>query len=145
MKYLLDTNICIYLKKGDQEIAHKVEEVLSQNCFISEVTVAELKLGAEYSELREMNMQKVNLLLAKFEAIPISPAIDDYAREQAALIRIGKRLEKFDALIAATAIVKQLTLVTNDFAFSRIEKLKIENWATHLLTTPKHSTPVSQP
>jgi tRNA(fMet)-specific endonuclease VapC len=144
MKYLLDTNICVYLKNGDHIIARKVGEVLSKNCFMSEVTLTELKFGAEYSPRREENMRKVDSLLAQFDVIPISHSIDVYAREQATLKKNGKMMEKFDALIAATAIVHNLILVTNDFAFSRIEKLKIENWASHLLAKPKFPTPVSQ-
>lgn len=151
MKYLLDTNICIFLKRGDDIIDRKIEEVSQKNCFVSEVTVAELKYGAEHSDRRDASMKKVNLLLARFEVIQITPSIDLYAIEQAKLKKIGKLLEKFDALIAATAVIHDLTLVTADLAFNRFQNLKIENWATHLSQKPpylpqwKHQNPNSKP
>lgn len=136
MKYLLDTNIWIYIDHGDDKIIKKVSDVLPENCFMSEITVAELKFGAECSDRKEETMNKVNRLLEKFAVIPVSHSIEIYAKEQASLKKTGEILEKFDALIAATAIVHKLTLVTNDIAFSRLEKLKIENWASHRLVIP---------
>lgn len=52
-KYLLDTNICIYFIKGQFELNRKIAEVGEQNCFISEMTVAELKYGVENSKTVE--------------------------------------------------------------------------------------------
>jgi len=144
MKYLLDTNIWIYLEDGDEKIASKIREVLPGNCFMSEITVAELKYGAECSNRKEENMEKVDSLVAKFEVIPISAAIDVYALEFSALKRIGKQIEKFDALIAATAVVHKLTLVTNDSDFIRFKKLKLENWASHITKNFLQPTPVSK-
>jgi tRNA(fMet)-specific endonuclease VapC len=52
-KYLLDTNICIYFLKGQFNINKKLKSVGVDNCFISEITVAELKFGAENSIEKE--------------------------------------------------------------------------------------------
>ena len=49
-KYLLDTNICIYFLKGQYDLNKKIESVGEQNCFISEITIAELKYGIENSK-----------------------------------------------------------------------------------------------
>jgi len=54
-KYLLDTNICIYYLKGRFDLNRKIENIGIENCFISEITVAELKFGAENSERKEYN------------------------------------------------------------------------------------------
>ncbi|HRO43840.1 MAG TPA: hypothetical protein PL009_13470 [Flavipsychrobacter sp.] len=53
-KYLLDTNTCIYFLKGRFELNKKIAEVGEQNCFISEMTVAELKYGVENSDTVEL-------------------------------------------------------------------------------------------
>ncbi|HCM77094.1 MAG TPA: hypothetical protein DIS90_11975 [Cytophagales bacterium] len=52
-KYLLDTNICIYFLKGQFELDKRFEKAEVENCFVSEITVAELKFGAENSEKKE--------------------------------------------------------------------------------------------
>ena len=46
-KYLLDTNICIFLLRGKYNVNKKIDTVGLDNCYISEITVAELKYGAE--------------------------------------------------------------------------------------------------
>jgi tRNA(fMet)-specific endonuclease VapC len=50
MKFLIDTNICIFYLKGKYDLQIKFQKIGIENCFISEITVAELKYGAEYSE-----------------------------------------------------------------------------------------------
>jgi predicted nucleic acid-binding protein len=57
-KYLLDTNICIFYIKGQYELNKKIAEVGEENCFISEMTVAELKYGVENSKTIE-TMRKI--------------------------------------------------------------------------------------
>lgn len=54
-KYLLDTNICIYLLKGYFNLHNKIKHVGEENCLISEITIAELKFGAENSVQKEKN------------------------------------------------------------------------------------------
>jgi tRNA(fMet)-specific endonuclease VapC len=49
-KYLLDTNICIYFLKGLYQLDEKIQKAGIENCFLSEITIAELKFGAENSE-----------------------------------------------------------------------------------------------
>ena len=53
--YLIDTNICIYYIKGKFDLKKKFEKVNPDNCFISEITLAELKFGVENSEKKEKN------------------------------------------------------------------------------------------
>lgn len=71
-KYLLDTNICIYFLKGLFELNKKIEEVGEQNCFISEMTVAELKYGVENSKDVEEMRRIVEAFIPKFFVIPFT-------------------------------------------------------------------------
>ena len=68
-KYLLDTNICIYFIKGQFELDKKIEEVGESNCFVSEMTVAELKLGVENSKKPEHLRPIVQAFIPKFFVI----------------------------------------------------------------------------
>lgn len=98
-QYLPDTNICIYFIKGLFDLKSKFKEVGPENCFISEITLAELKIGIAKSQSKERN-QKAGII------------IDD-----------------FDLLIGATAVSFDLTLVTNNTShFSRVKDIKLEDW-----------------
>ena len=105
-QYLLDTNICIYLLKGLFDLDQKIEMVSTNNCFLSEITIAELKYGAYNSDFPQKNLEKINQLQQLFTVIPIFNSLDIYAIEKARLKKIGRILDDFDLLIGATAISK---------------------------------------
>lgn len=127
--YLLDTNICIYFLKGLYNLDEKIEKAQTKNCFISEITIAELKFGAANSENQEKNGKIVNEFISKFTIIPIFSALDIYAKEKARLRRKGMLLDDFDLLIGATAISNNLTLITRNVSdFERLRGIEIENW-----------------
>ena len=128
-KYLLDTNICIYFLKGQFELHRKIEEIGEENCYLSEITIAELKFGAENSKQKEKNRKNNEEFLAKFNILPVFPALDIYAKEKARLKSKGKIVDDFDLLIGATAIHNNLTLVTRNVKdFVRLNKIRIEDW-----------------
>jgi len=128
-QYILDTNICIYLSKGLFNLSAKIEDVGIDNCFISEITVAELKYGAANSNFPEKNMEKVNIIQQIFTTVYIFNSLDIYAHEKARLRKAGNILDDFDLLIGATAISNNLTLVTrNTSDFNRLNGIEIENW-----------------
>ena len=128
-KYLLDTNICIYFLKGQFNLHQKIDEIGVENCFISEITVAELKYGVEKSLRKETNNKALNMFLAKFTILPLYTAIDVYAKEKARLSLRGKTLDDFDLLIGATAIANNLIIVTRNVSdFERMKDLKISDW-----------------
>lgn len=128
-KNLLDTNICVYFLKGLYGLDKKIEEVDTLNCFISEITIAELKYGAEYSDNQKNNKQIVDQFVNKFTVIPIFNSLDVYAKEKARLRRIGLPLDDFDLLIGSTAISNNLVLVTRNVSdFERLQGIEIENW-----------------
>jgi len=128
-RYLLDTNICIYLFKGLYDLTTKIENIGIVNCFISEITIAELKFGAANSAFPEKNKAKIIELQQLFTIVPIFNALDIYAKEKARLKREGNLLDDFDLLIGATAMSNGLILVTKNVSdFIRLEGLEIEDW-----------------
>jgi tRNA(fMet)-specific endonuclease VapC len=130
-KYLLDSNICIFFLKGRFDIHKKIADVGKENCFISEITVAELKFGVENSsdDKREANRRIVEAFIQKFNILPIYNCLDNYAIEKARLKKSGKPIDDFDLLIGSTAIVNDLIMVTNNLNhFNRIENIGLEDW-----------------
>jgi tRNA(fMet)-specific endonuclease VapC len=129
--YLLDTNICIYFIKGLYELNRKIEAVGPTNCFISEMTVAELKYGVENSKTPELMRPIVEAFIPKFAVIPVYDALDVYAAEKARLRRQGLILDDFDILIGATAIVNNMALVSNNQKhMNRLANIKLQDWTT---------------
>ncbi|TKK71769.1 type II toxin-antitoxin system VapC family toxin [Ilyomonas limi] len=128
-KYLLDTNICIYFIKGQFELNKKIAEVGEQNCFISEMTVAELKYGIENSKTVEAMRKVVEAFIPKFLVVPIYNSLDIYAKEKAKLRKQGLVIDDFDILIGATAVANDMIMVTNNVAhLSRLDNIVIEDW-----------------
>jgi tRNA(fMet)-specific endonuclease VapC len=128
-KYLLDTNICIYFLKGKFGLNDKIVAAGQENCFISEMTVAEMKYGVENSKTPEIMAPLVTAFLAKFVVIPIYASLDVYAKEKAKIRKKGLLIDDFDILIGATAITHGLIMVTNNTAhLSRLDNIMIENW-----------------
>jgi tRNA(fMet)-specific endonuclease VapC len=130
-KYLLDTNICVYFLKGLYNLDRKIEKAETENCFVSEITIAELKFGVENSENKEKNQKTVDDFVSKFTIIPIFNSLDIYAKEKARLRKKGTPLDDFDLLIGSTAISNNLILVTRNVSdFERLDGIEIENWVT---------------
>ena len=128
-KFLLDTNICIYFLKGQFNLYQKIETVGIENCFVSEITIAELKYGVENSNQIAKNREILDKFQNKFTILPIFASLDIYAKEKARLKKKGKILDDFDLLIGATAISNNLTLATRNVSdFDRLEEIDIDNW-----------------
>lgn len=129
-KYLLDTSICVFFLRGMLNLDDTFREKGRENCQISEITVAELRFGAENSKDPAKSHRAVSDFLKGLAIIPIFNCIDRYAREKVRLRRIGKPMhDEFDLLIGVTAVENQLTLVTdNEKDFERLEGIIIENW-----------------
>lgn len=127
-KYLLDTNICIYFLKGQFDLQSKLEASTNELFYVSEITIAELKFGAENSIHKEKNRKNVELFQKKYEILPIFPALDLFAIEKARLRQKGKPLDDFDLLIGATAIYNNLILLTRNVSdFDRLAGIQIED------------------
>jgi len=131
MPYLLDTNICIFFLRGKLNLDEIIKEKGLENCYISEVTVMELRFGAENSDDPVKSHKAVDAFLNGLTIIPIFGCIKLYAKEKVRLRKIGKPMhDEFDLLIGVTAIEHKLTLVTdNSKHFSQLAGIKLENWA----------------
>ena len=128
-KFLLDSDTCISFIRGNQNVKENIAMVYSENCFISEITVAELRFGAERCHRREREHGVIDLFCEKFKILPISQAIRTFAAEKARLWNIGQKIADFDLLIGATATYHGLVLVTNNVKhFERMQSLRLENW-----------------
>ena len=132
-RYLLDTNICVHLLKNDAKPVARIRLVGTENCWLSEITVAELLYGVALSapERREANRRQLTALLAELEAriLPISGALAVYAEQKAQLRRMGRPTGDLDLLIGSTALAHDLTLATrNTKDFVNLSGLRLENW-----------------
>ena len=131
MSYLLDTNIVSLLVKQNLQISQKIEDIKAQRkgIFISCITYFEVRrvfLAVDAPKQRE----RFNQICQIYPII----LLDDLAiLEKAAEIHANLRLRGLptqteDILIAATAIVKDLIVVSNDTDLARVEGLSLENW-----------------
>ena len=128
---LLDTNICIYFIKGQFELDKKIKQVGEQNCFISEMTVAELKYGIENSRKPENLRAIIEDFIPKFFIVPIYNSLDIYAKKKAKLKRQGLLIDDFDILIGATSIINEMIMVTNNVDhLVRLDNIVIEDWTS---------------
>ena len=130
MKYLLDTNTCIFFLRGKLNLDEIIKEKGLENCFISEITVAELRFGAENSENPTKSNKAVDSFISGISIIPIFGSIKRYAKEKVRLRKLGTPInDEFDLLIGVTAVENKLTLVTdNSKHFDSIAGIKLENW-----------------
>lgn len=129
MKYLLDTNICIYFLKGKFGLVEIFDKIRFENLYISEITVAELKFGAAKSDRPFRNKIVIDEFANRLKQIPIYSALDIFAEEKARLKKEGNVVDDFDLLIGSTAIANEMIMVTNNEKhFARLKNIKIENW-----------------
>ncbi len=107
-----------------------IKEKGRENCYISEITVLELRYGAENSTNPAKSHKSVDMFLNGLSIVPIFGCIKLYAEEKVRLRKIGKPMnDEFDLLIGVTAIENKLTLVTDNIKdFERLDGIKVENW-----------------
>ena len=132
MRFLLDTNICIYIaKRKPSQVLARLERLRPGDVGMSVVTHLELVYGAEKSQYSEENLSRIARLEELIPALPLDrDCAQHYGRLRAGLERKGSPIGAYDMLIAAQALSLGLTLVTNNTReFSRIEGLRLENWA----------------
>jgi tRNA(fMet)-specific endonuclease VapC len=130
MQYLLDTNICVFFLRGKFNLDNILKQKGLSNCCISEITVAELRFGAENSIDPIKSHLAVDAFVNGLTIIPIFGAIRRYAKEKVRLRKQGTPInDEFDLLIGVTAIENQLILVTENVNdFKRLEDIQMENW-----------------
>lgn len=131
MKYMLDTNICIYIiKKKPESILNKLHSNMNDGIAISTITLAELMYGVQASSFPEKNTVALHQFLAIVEILPFDDeAAIEYGEICASLRRLGTPIGTMDMLIAAHARSKGLTIITNnEREFKRVDRLTLENW-----------------
>ena len=131
MRYMLDTNICIYaIKHKPEQVFMRLQEHDPIDICISSVTYAELVHGVEKSKVIEKNRVALALLLANIEIMNFdSLAAESYGKIRADLEKAGTPIGPLDMMIAGHAKALGYTVVTNNTKeFERVNGLKLENW-----------------
>ncbi len=131
MKYLLDTNICIYALKQHPVVLERLLSKARPDVVLSVVTEAELRSGAAKSTTPSKTHRLLENFLAPLTAIEFtSHDAVAYAHIRAKLERAGTPIGPLDTLIAAQAVARDLTLVSNnERELRRVSGLRVENWA----------------
>ena len=132
-RYLLDTNICIYIRqKRPPDLLHRFEKLRPGEAVISVVTFGELLFGAEKSAHRTAALERLRELQIFLSVLPLPEAsADNYGKIRAELESKGEIIGNNDLWIASHALSLGLILVTNtDREFSRVSGLRTQNWAT---------------
>ncbi len=131
MKYLLDTNICIFvIRQKPLVVVEKFKQFVADELAVSSVTLAELRYGADKSSHIGKNHAALDLFLAPLAIVDFdSQAAEHYGAVRADLERRGLPIGPLDTMIAAHALRLGLPLVTNNTSeFARVSGLLLEDW-----------------
>ena len=128
-QYLLDTDICIEIIKHNERVLDKVEAVGEENCFVTDITIAELFFGAAKSA-RPEHFDDVDNILQSFDLKPLLPSLRLYGENKALLEDQGRMIGEFDLLIGSCAVYHDLIMVTSNLKhFDHIPNIHLEDWA----------------
>ena len=131
MKYLLDTNTCVFaLRNKPPIVGERIRQHPAGEVGVSTITVAELRYGADKCDQPEANHNKVNKFLLQVETIDFGPgAAEAFGVIRADLERRGQPIGPLDTLLAAHALSQGLIFVThNTSEFQRVKGLQLEDW-----------------
>ena len=131
MKFLLDTDTCIYAIKQDASVLRRLLSESRADIAVSVITEGELRTGAAKSSNADKTRRRVENFLRPLGILEFtSEDAASYAQIRSRLERAGTPIGPLDTLIAAQAVLRKLTLVTNNQReFSRIPGLRVENWS----------------
>ncbi len=133
-RYLLDTCTCIAILRKAPNMTKAISQIDISQCYISEITVIELKVGEKLGRAKapygKYVDQHIDSFINHLTVIPISTSIDFFAEEKVRLQLAGTPAQNnFDLLIGSTAVTNDLILVTDNIKdFKKIKGIKIENW-----------------
>lgn len=131
MRYLLDTNICIYfLNKRSEAIIQRFRQIPPQDIWLCSIVKAELWYGALKSERPAQNCERLREFFAGFLSRPFDDeAVETYGEIRTTLERAGTPIGPNDLCIAAIALAHNLVLITHNCReFQRIAGLLVEDW-----------------
>jgi len=129
-KFIIDTDICIYWLKGNENIERNIIKNGFENVFITVITECELFYGAFKSTKKDKNLTIIEELRKKIRILHIKEGIPyTYGKIKSDLEAKGQILDDADLLIASITLSNNATLVTNNTEhFKRIRGLRLENW-----------------
>lgn len=131
MKYMLDSNICIYIMKNDPEkVAVSFKKFHAGDIAVSSIVLSELVFGAYKSKQLQNNLIALKEFMEPINILSYNEsAAYCYGELRASLEKNGTPIGALDTLIAAHALSINATLITNNTKeFSRIKHLRCENW-----------------
>ena len=130
MRYLIDTDIIIYSLKDFSDVNNQFKIHQNDPKLLSVITYGELLYGAYKSTNADKNLATIRRLAEIFPIVNVSPSVmETFGNLKASLEKSGAVIADLDLMIASTAIVHNLVLVTNNERhFGRISSLNIENW-----------------
>jgi tRNA(fMet)-specific endonuclease VapC len=130
VKFLLDTDTCIYAVKQNPHILERLLSTQREDVALSVITEAELRTGAAKSSSSVKTLRLLENFLRPLMVIELTSAdAVIYAQLRAKLERAGTPIGPLDTLIASQALARKLTLVSNnEREFSRVSGLSVENW-----------------
>ena len=131
MAFFLDTNACIdYFTGRYPKVVARIQASSPEDLFLSAVVVAELRYGADHSARRRTNHARIDALIEEIEPLDFDlPSAAAYGRLRTRLEAGGTPIGPNDMLIAAHALTRALTVVTDNTAeFGRVRGLKVDNW-----------------
>lgn len=130
LKYMLDTNICIFTINNRPPSIREAFKLHSGQLCISTVTLMELMYGAEKSSAPEKNLAVIEGFAARLEVLPYDQESASHSGQlRAELARQGKPIGPYDQMIAGHARSRGLILVTNNVReFERVPGLRVEDW-----------------
>jgi len=131
MKYMLDTNICIYIiKRKPVKVIKHLKKIPFPNIGISSITLSELEYGVEKSQRKAQNKIALAQFITPLEIAPYDElAAKHYGEIRVLLEKRGQPIGTLDLLIAAHALSLNATLVTNnEKEFRKVTGLTVENW-----------------
>lgn len=132
MRYLLDTNICVYaLKQRPPQVLKRLQTVGPVAVGVSVITVLELRHGADKSQQHQLAYSRLDDFFEPMTVVPFEETDALFgAKIRTHLHRIGRPIGDLDNLIAAQGLARDLIVVTNNVGeFGRVPDLRVENWA----------------
>lgn len=133
VRYLLDTNICIYITKHNPLVVReRFARHAASELAMSVITLGELRFGAEKSQARDKAIASIQLLENLLQVVSLPPSAGEhYGQIRAALQKAGQAIGNNDLWLAAHARAEGWILVTNnEREFTRVPGLQLENWVT---------------
>ena len=115
--------------KNRYNIRTIINDTVVDNCYISELSIAELYYGAYKSIYPGKGITEVQLILSRFKTIQVSDSLKLFGQLKANMERAGNKIDDFDLLIGATAITHDLIMVTDNVKhLGKIPGIQLENW-----------------